>query len=129
MLLNQAAWQRSYLRRLDRAEEMANRMGVSREAIRAAFGHPLIPSTFGRQPPEELLDQHDAPALLDVIERGTSVQPVQFWNALAELFLAEKEPRPSWIAPDEPWPPGASSSAKKSAASKAESKAPTGKPR
>ena len=44
MLIDEPAWQRRYLRRLDQCEEMARRMGWGRDAIRAAFGHRFIPA-------------------------------------------------------------------------------------
>jgi hypothetical protein len=117
VLVNQAEWQRSNLRRLDRAEELARRMGLGRDAIRAVFGHPLLPGSFGRQPPTELLDLHDATALLNLPERGAPFNPTTVRNALKPFFAEDKEPRPNWIAPDELWPPEERLSVKKPPAS------------
>ena len=127
VLVNRADWQRSHLRRLDRGEEMASRMRLSRDAIRVVFGHPLLVASFGRQPPTELLDLHDAPAMLDLPERGPPFDPATVRKALAPFFAEEKEPRPKWIHPDEPWPSHESPTVKKSPASRAEIKTRTGK--
>ncbi len=104
----EADWQRSYLRRLDRAEALARRMGWSRDAIRAALGHPWVPGTVGLLRPA-LYDLYDAVGLLDLPEHGPPVDPETIRGALAELFAQEKEPRPIWLAPNDPWPPPADS--------------------
>ncbi len=75
ILVHRADWQRSHLRRLDRGEEMASRMRLSREAIRVVFGHPLLVASFGRQPPAELLDSHDAPAHARPARARPTVRP------------------------------------------------------
>jgi len=102
--LIQTEWQRSYLRRLDRGEALAKRMGWSRDAIHTALGHPWVPGTVGTLRPS-LYDLYDAVGLLDLPEHGPPVNPVVVRTALAELFAQEKEPRPVWLEPDEPWPP------------------------
>jgi hypothetical protein len=117
LLVYQAEWQRSNLRRLDRGEELARRMGLGRDAIRAVFGHPLLPGSFGRQPPTELLDLHDATAMLNLPEHGPRFDPATVRKALTPFFAEDKEPRPNWIAANEPWPPAESPSVKKSPAS------------
>jgi hypothetical protein len=103
VLLAQSDWQRSALRRLDHAEEIARRMGLGQDTIRAAFGHTYVPGTVGRLLPE-LCDLYDAAALLDLPEHGRPVDPATR-RALVEFFKEIKEPRPQWIEPDEPWPP------------------------
>jgi hypothetical protein len=125
VLVNQADWQRSNLRRLDRGEEMARRMGLGRDAIRAVFGHPLLSGSFGRKPPTELLNLHDAPAMLNLPERGSPFDPATVRNALTPFFAEDKEPRPSWIAANEPWPPDESPPVKESPASHREIKTRT----
>ncbi len=102
----EADWQRSYLRRLDRAEVLARRTGWSRDAIRTALGHPWVPGTVGLLRPD-LYDLYDAIGLLNVPEHGPPVEPETIRGALAELFAWEKEPRPNWLAPNDPWPPPA----------------------
>ena len=101
---NEADWQRSYLRRLDRAETLARQMGVGRGTIRNVLGHPWVPGTVGTLRPS-LYDLYDAVGLLDLPEHGPPVDPAIIRGALADLFAQEKEPRPLWIAPNEPWPP------------------------
>jgi hypothetical protein len=96
------------LRRLDSAEALARRMGWSRDAIHTALGHPWVPGTVGFLRPE-LYELYDAVGLLDLPEHGPPVDPAIVRDALAELFAREKEPRPLWIAPHEPWPPPADS--------------------
>ncbi len=104
VLLNHAKWQRAYLRRLDRAEVVAKRMGWSRETLRTALGHPWVPGTVGylRQ---SLYELYDAVGLLDLSRGEQDVDPAIVRASLSELFAKEQEPRPAWIAADEPWPP------------------------
>ena len=104
LLLDRAEWQRRFLRRLDRAELVAKRMGWGKDAIRAAFGHRFIPGAVGLVRPD-LYDQYDAVAILDLSDRGRAVDPSSVRTALAALFAQEPEPRPGWIAPGEKWPP------------------------
>jgi len=104
VLMNQAEWQRSYLRRLDRAEALAQRMGLGRDSIHTALGHPWVPGTVGILS-RPLFDQYDAVGLLDLPERGRAVDPATVRHALGQMFAQEDEPRPGWIAADDPWPP------------------------
>jgi hypothetical protein len=104
LLMDQAEWQRSALRRLDRGEALARRMGLGQDAIRAAFGHTWLPGSVGRLQPE-LYDLYDTAALLDLPEHGRPADPDAVRNVLADFFIEEPEPRPSWVRPIEPWPP------------------------
>jgi hypothetical protein len=104
VLLNQAGWQRAYLRRLDRAQGVARLMGIGVDEIRAAFGHRWIPATLGPVPPA-LPDLYDAAALLDLPRRGRPLSPAVVRAALADYFADDPEPRPGWIDAHEPWPP------------------------
>ena len=61
LLLDRADWQRRHLRRLDQAQEVAARLGIGRDGIRAAFGRLDMP---------ELPEVYDAAGLLDLPERG-----------------------------------------------------------
>src|SRR5262249_51108224 len=104
LLIDRADWQRRSLRRLDRAERLASRMGWGKDAIRAAFGHRFIPGTVGLVRPD-LYDEYDAVAILDLPDRGHQVNAATVRSALADPFAEEPEPRPGWIAPGEKWPP------------------------
>jgi hypothetical protein len=101
-----AAWQRAHLVRLDRAEKVARQLGLSRDNIRAALGHPWISGTVGRMRPE-LYDQYDAVALLDLPEHGRNANAAAVRDALWWYFGQEPQPRPPWIARNETWPPPA----------------------
>ena len=103
VLLNRADWQRASLRRLDRAQDIANRLGIGRDAIRAAFGHRYLPASVGSLTPESY-DHYDTIALLDISERARATIPISARNELTQLFAELKEPRPEWLAADENWP-------------------------
>jgi hypothetical protein len=106
LLINRAEWQRAQLGRLERVEEVANRMGWGRDAIRAAFGHRFIPATVNVVTlPRVLFDLYDATAVLDLPDRGNPVDPATVRAALGEYFVEEPEPRPGWLVPQERWPP------------------------
>jgi hypothetical protein len=96
LLLDRAAWQRRHLRRLDQAQRVAARMGIGRDGVRAAFDRLDMP---------ELPTVYDAAGLLDLPDRGTLSDPAAIRRALAPYVFKEKEPRPAWIPPAEPWPP------------------------
>ena len=85
LLLSQAKWQRSYLRRLDRAEHAARVMGIDRAAIRAIFGHPWVPASMGPQHPPQP-DLYDAVAMLDLPERGKPLDPAIVQQRTFRLF-------------------------------------------
>jgi hypothetical protein len=104
VLLDRALWQRRCLRRLDRAELVARRMGWGKDAIRAAFGHRFIPGSVAYVRPDQR-DLYDAVALFDLPDRGQPGDPASVRAALAVLFAEEPQPRPGWIAPNEKWPP------------------------
>ena len=96
VVMDQAAHQRRHLRRLDQAERTARMMGAGLDAVRAAFERldaPLLP------------DAYDAIDLLDLPAKGKPVDPARVRQALAPYLFNEPPPRPSWIDPDETWPP------------------------
>jgi hypothetical protein len=105
ILTTQAEWQRAALRRLDRAEKIAQRMGIGRDAIRAALGRTLLVGSFANKPPLELLGIYDSAALLDLPETGRQFKPAEIRSALGHFFIEEPEPRPAWLKPEESWPP------------------------
>jgi hypothetical protein len=109
LLEDRADWQRGYLRRLDRAQEVARRLGVSRDALHSLMGHPWVSGAV-RDVPQDLANEYDAIGLLDLPEHGPTTDYVALVQALLAYFIPEPEPRPSWIAPNEPWPPPADSS-------------------
>ncbi len=102
--LNRAAWQRATLRRLDRAQEVANRYGLGKDTLRAAFGHPIVPETVGVLPRGQA-DLYDSIALLAIPDHGPAAIPPAAREELSLLFAEVKEPRPVWIQKNEPWPP------------------------
>jgi hypothetical protein len=104
--------QRAHLRRLERAEEIARRLGLSRDDLHDALGHPFVSGTVGllRQ---ELFDLYDAVGLLDLPEHGRTAIPAAAKSALEALFALDPEPRPDWILPSEPWPPPSDGQAEK----------------
>jgi hypothetical protein len=103
VLLSRADWQRASLRRLDRAQDIANRLGIGRDAIRAAFGHRYLPASVGALRPESY-DLYDTVSLLDISERARTAVPISARTELTQLFAEVKEPRPEWLAADEIWP-------------------------
>jgi hypothetical protein len=94
---DRAAWQRRHLAKLEQAEAVARRMGIGRDAISRVFG---------RVPAPDLPEVYDAVGLLDLSREGTETNPVVIRQALGPLLAVEREPRPDWVAPEEPWPPG-----------------------
>jgi len=104
VLLNRAVWQRSTLRRLDRAQEIANRSGLGQDAMRTAFGHRYLPASVDSLEPDSHGDC-DMVGLLDISDRGRADIPISARNELTQLFAEVKEPRPEWLAADETWPP------------------------
>jgi hypothetical protein len=79
-------------------------MGWGCDAIRAAFGHRFLPGG-GIPAHAEDRDRYDAAALLDIPERGKQADPAVVRRALGAFYAVQPEPRPSWIPPNEPWPP------------------------
>jgi hypothetical protein len=106
VLYNETEWQRKFLRRLDRAEPIARGMGLGRDAIRAAFGHLRVPGAVGGYSPLGQYELSDVAGLLDLPDRGRVVDTAAVRTALGPFLTQEKEPRPDWIAPGEPWSPG-----------------------
>jgi hypothetical protein len=96
LLLERAQWQRRHLRRLDQAQEVAARLAIGRDSIQAAFGRLDLP---------DLPQVYDAAGLLDLPDRGRSLDPALIRRALGPYLFPEKEPRPGWLPPEEPWPP------------------------
>ena len=88
------------LARLSRANDVALRLKVGPEALRAIYGRLLVPGL-----PEKQL-QSDAVGLLrlppDDLSKTVDVARVR--NALDDLFREEPEPRPFFVDPREPWP-------------------------
>jgi hypothetical protein len=101
LLLDRAEWQRRHLRRFDQGQQVINRLGITEDDVRAAFGRLDMP---------DLPDVYDAIGLLDFPARGQAgardLDLVR--RALGPYLLKEKEPRPAWIPPGESWPPQAS---------------------
>ncbi len=104
LLLSRAEWQRKYLRRLDRCEVTARRLGLGRDSIRAAFGRQWIPATF-HTVRDFQYQLYDAAAVLDLPEQGQPVDLATIRSALAEFLADQGEPRPFWLEPTVPWPP------------------------
>jgi hypothetical protein len=94
-----ATWQRRFLARLDRAEATARKNGWSREAVREGVGRILGPNAPGDMP------HIDPVALLALPEHGNAEEPGRVASALRPILVEEPEPRPTWLAPGEIWPP------------------------
>jgi hypothetical protein len=96
VLLDQAAWQRRHLKRLDQAQQVVSRLGISEGDVRSAFGRLDMP---------ELPKEYDAVGLLyfPTRERAKDLNLVR--RALGPYLFKEKEPRPAWIPPGTDWPP------------------------
>jgi hypothetical protein len=97
-------WQRRYLRRLDRAELVARRLGIGQDGIRAAFGFLFIPGSTGRLLQSQR-EYYDVAAILDLPPHGRIADPAAIRAALGPYLSEEPEPRPPWLAPGEKWPP------------------------
>jgi hypothetical protein len=104
MILNyRVEWQRRYLKRLDHAEQIARRLGIGQDGIRAAFGYLFIPGSTGRL----LLAQrelYDVAAMLDLPPRGQAMNPVAIREALGSDLNPEPEPQAPWLEPGDKWP-------------------------
>jgi hypothetical protein len=94
--LLRAERQRRHLTKLDRAQTLARRLGVGREALIRAFGRVIYPD-----PPYV----YDAD-LLDLPFRGPADLPLDRIRAeFGALFVLEPEARPPWVDPRDAWPP------------------------
>jgi hypothetical protein len=94
-----AARQRRALARLDRAQEVASRAGLSRETLRRGFGIVLIPGMLRRNTPNNAFE------LLAIPETGWAELDARTRGVLAGLFVQEPEPRPPWLEKSDAWPP------------------------
>lgn len=106
LMESQAEWQRAHLRRLDKAQEVARRVGLSRDMLHATLGHPRVSGAVGQLRPE-LYEHYDAIGLLDLPEHGGHTVSAAVLVSLLDYFKQEPEPRPGWLPPNEPWPPPA----------------------
>jgi hypothetical protein len=95
----QAAWQRRFLARLDRAEATARELSMGRAVIRRALGPVLGPGMPTNIP------QIDGVNLLALPESEGRADLERVRSTLLPILTPEPEPRPSWLRPDEPWPP------------------------
>ena len=93
-------WLRRSLARLDRAEGVATRLGVSRGAIRRSIGRLYLPMWPAQI---QVPDAPDAIDLLDIPRDGPDLDPSQR-AALMEWLEPLPEPRPKYLPPGEPWP-------------------------
>jgi hypothetical protein len=104
LVRDRAAWQRRHLAKLEQAEAVARRLGIGRDAISRIFG---------RVPAPDLPEVYDAVGLLDLPRDGTETDATVIRRALGLLLAVEREPRPEWIGPEEPWPPSVPSQEKR----------------
>jgi hypothetical protein len=95
----QAAWQRRFLAWLDRAEATARELSMGRAVIRRALGPVLGPGMPTNIP------QIDGVNLLALPESEGRADLERVRSTLLPILTPEPEPRPSWLRPDEPWPP------------------------
>jgi hypothetical protein len=78
-----ADWQRRALARLDRAEALASRQGLGRDALTRAFGRLDVP---------ELPPTYDALDLLALPAQGTAADPAAIRQAFQAFFAPEPMP-------------------------------------
>ena len=105
LLQSRADWQRATLRRLDRAQELANRLGTwSRRAFVRPSDIPTCPGAWARFDPKCTTCTTRSRCSI-FPSTGPPVIPAAARDELTELFAEVKEPRPEWLAPDETWPP------------------------
>jgi hypothetical protein len=93
------AWQRRFLTRLDRAEELARKNGWGRDEIRTEVGRMVEPKPPGDMPHIDAVD------LLVLPKIGAQPDLGQVAQTLRPVLSREPEPRPAWLEPNEPWPP------------------------
>ncbi len=89
VLNERTRWQRSYLRRLDRAEAIAQRMQLSCATIRSVFGNVSLP-VAGHGPPVQA-ELYDVAALLDLPEKGgRAIDGAAVYGALRSTWNASR---------------------------------------
>jgi hypothetical protein len=104
LLERTAEWQRAHLRRLDKAQELARRLGLGRDALHAALGHPFVSGAV-QLLPTRLYEHYDAIGILDLPDHGRDADPASVREALAPYFAQEPEWRPPWLSRSDSWPP------------------------
>jgi hypothetical protein len=112
ILLDDARRQRAFLRRLDRCQDQARRLGIGRHDLRAAFGHRWLPGT--RVPLiESMYDEYDAMALLELPDAQRNIDPASVRARFAEYFVEDPALRLPLLAADVRTPPPSATPAPK----------------
>jgi hypothetical protein len=76
---------------------------IGRDALRTSLGRVLGPGMPSYVP------HIDALNLLALPELDAEADTERVRSAILPLLAPEPEPRPPWLRPDEPWPPGTKS--------------------
>ncbi len=92
--------QERFLDRLDRAEARCRALGIGPGALRRAFGRVAVPGLSGRGATPDAID------LLALPETGRTSDPASVRVAVGSWLTEAPEPRPGWLPPGAPWPPG-----------------------
>ena len=104
LLQIQADWQRATLRRLDRVQDLAIRLGLGRDALRAAFGHPYLPASVGRLQPE-MYDLYDTVALARHSRARPADEPGDRPRGTVRAVRRGEGATARVASPGEAWPP------------------------
>ncbi len=91
--------QRRALQRLERAGVLGVRNGLSRDALRNQFGRVVVPGW-----PLAMKEQ-DALDLIELPERGGTLDPAQAAKMFPPLLSYEPPNRPPWLGAEAIWPP------------------------
>ena len=88
-----------HLMRLDNAQRVCARLGIGPESIRRTFGRIIMPGIPASQ------IQTDVVGIMTLPRDTPEMSITTVRTALKNSILAEPEPRPLWLMPNDTWPP------------------------